>query len=261
ERVGPASPVASQGAGMVRLAFFSLFLGVGVSSVNSHLALFSTSTLGVSSVQAGALVAILGAAGVVGRIFWTGRASRWGAGRLLTPLAAGAVLGPVLLWASPWVTSLVWVAALFVGGLGVAANAVSMVSVITRSSAAAVGSATAVVSAGFFAGYAVGPPVLGALAGWVSYQQAWWWGGLPSALAAVVMAPYPRKEPRGTRRRAGRGHARTGRAGAAGEDPQRARLVVHRRSIATGRGDEGGSVVGQGLERTAQGAARGGPGA
>ena len=199
ERVGPASPVAWQGAGMVRLAFFSLFLGVGVSSVNSHLALFSTSTLGMSSVQAGALVAILGAAGVVGRIFWTGRASRWGAGRLLTPLAAGAVLGPVLLWASPWVTSLVWVAALFVGGVGVAANAVSMVSVIARSSAAAVGSATAVVSAGFFAGYAVGPPVLGALAEAVSYQQAWWWPGLSLMVAAVVMAPFPRKEERGTR--------------------------------------------------------------
>src|SRR5699024_12387627 len=126
--------------------------GAGVSAVDSHLALCSASTLGVWGVRAGALGAILGAAGVVGRIFWAGRACRWGAGRLLAPLAAGAVLGPVLLWASPWVTSLVWVAALFVGGLGVAANAVSMVSVVARSSAAAVGSATGGLSSGFFAG-------------------------------------------------------------------------------------------------------------
>lgn len=192
-RSAPASSTTSRSAGVVRLAFFSLFLGVGVSSVNSHLALFSTSTLEVSSVQAGALVAILGAAGVVGRIFWTGRASHWGAATLLAPLAAGAVLGPVLLWASPWVPPLVWGAALVVGGLGVAANAVSMVAVVARSSAASVGRATAVVSAGFFAGFAVGPPVLGVLAEAVSYQQAWWWPGVALMIAAVVMAPWERK--------------------------------------------------------------------
>ena len=186
----PAPAPTSRGAGVARLAFFSLFLGVGVSSVNSHLALFSASTLEVSGVQAGALVAILGAAGVVGRVFWTGRASRWGAAKLLAPLAAGAVLGPVLLWTSPWVPQLVWVAALVVGGLGVAANAVSMVAVVARSSAAAVGRATAVVSAGFFAGFAVGPPVLGVLAEAVSYQQAWWWPGAALMVASVVMAPW-----------------------------------------------------------------------
>lgn len=186
---GGTSRVAAEagtGATVLRLAIFSLFLGVGVSSVSTHLALFSTSALSLSTVQAGVLVAVLGTMGVVGRLFWSARASRSGAAVLLTPMATGAMAGPILLVASLWWPPLVWFAALCMGALAVAANAVSMVAVISMAPSASVGRATAWVAAGFFAGFAVGPPVLGLLAEQFGYGIAWWWPGAALLCAAVT---------------------------------------------------------------------------
>ncbi|WP_160049401.1 MFS transporter [Nocardiopsis sp. JB363] len=190
-----APPTWSQ---VAPLAFFSVFLGVGVSSVNAHLTLFSTTDLGLSAVQGGALLAVLGAAGVAGRVFWTGRAARSGATPLLAPLAAGAAAGPVLLWASLWWGPLVWLAALVVGGLAVAANAVSMVAVVSGVSPSSVGRASAWVAAGFFTGFAVGPAVLGLVAQAWGYGTAWLWPAVALVCAAAIAARRPwRDRPRG----------------------------------------------------------------
>ncbi|MEV2275879.1 MFS transporter [Nocardiopsis sp. NPDC049922] len=181
---------------VARLAVFSLFLGVGVSSMNAHVGLFAADELGLAPVAAGLVVAVLGVAGVLGRVLWAARAGQRGAFGLLAPLAGGAVLGPALLVAAAWVPGLVYPAAVAVGGLAVAANAVSMIAVMSAVPGPRAGRATALVSAGFFAGFAVGPGVLGALAETAGYTYAWGWPALALLAAGATAAPWLRKEGR-----------------------------------------------------------------
>jgi len=86
-------------------------------------------------------------------------------GALLAPLAAGAIVASLaLIAASRWSPVWVWVAVLGIGACAVAANAVSMVTVIAVACPGQVPRDSAVVSAGFFAGFAVGPTLAGLLA-------------------------------------------------------------------------------------------------
>ncbi|MFI6578890.1 MFS transporter [Nocardiopsis sp. NPDC050513] len=181
---------------VARLAVFSLFLGAGVSSMNAHVGLFAADELGLAPVAAGLVVAVLGVAGVLGRVLWAARAGRRGAFGLLAPLAGGAVLGPALLAAASWVPELVYPAAVAVGGLAVAANAVSMIAVMSAVPGPRAGRATALVSAGFFAGFAVGPGVLGALAETAGYTYAWGWPALALLAAGATATPWLRGEER-----------------------------------------------------------------
>ncbi|GAB3483988.1 hypothetical protein GCM10027521_24060 [Amycolatopsis cihanbeyliensis] len=176
------------------LAGFSVLLGAGISAVNTYIALYGTSQLDISAGVAGGLIAALGIAGIVGRMGWSAVAARRGLpGALLAPLALGAVLAALLLAAAaPFGSAFAGVGAVGVGAFAVAANAVSMVTVITTARPEQVGKDSAVVAAGFFAGFAVGPPALGMLAaaaggryeaGWLlvaveflgAAGVAWWW--------------------------------------------------------------------------------------
>ncbi|CAM5244816.1 MFS transporter [Streptomyces tanashiensis] len=78
-------PAPSRTGGPVPwLAAFSLFLGAGIASVNTYLALFGSRRLGMGPTVAGALVAVLGVAGIAGRArLVPGRHARPG------PVAAG----------------------------------------------------------------------------------------------------------------------------------------------------------------------------
>ncbi|WP_439657228.1 MFS transporter [Lentzea sp. HUAS TT2] len=150
-----------------RLAGFSVLLGSGIAAVNTYVALFAAEELGFRAPVAAGLVAVLGVVGIVGRILWSRAAGR-SAGSLLVWLCAGAVLSPVLLLTGA--PALAWVAMVVVGGCAVAANAISMLLVVASSAGPELGRNSALVSAGFFAGFAVGPPVFGLLgytAGWV----------------------------------------------------------------------------------------------
>ncbi|MFF7358654.1 MFS transporter [Streptomyces filipinensis] len=156
------------------LAAFSLLLGCGIASVNTYLALYGVRRLGLGPTAAGALVAVLGIAGVAGRVGWSkvaGQPSRavW----LPCGLAAGAVGAALLLAASAYAHPLAWGAAVAVGVFAVAANAVSMVLVMQRAAPGRAGQDSALVSAGFFAGFAIGPPLFGLLAGAGRYGTGW----------------------------------------------------------------------------------------
>jgi len=175
------------------LCVFSILLGAGISAVNTYLSLFANIQLGFPVPVAGGLVAVLGVAGMAGRIGWARLAGRTRSGALLAPLSAGAVAAALALAAAArFGPSWVWLGALGVGGFAVAANAVSMVTVVTRARPDQVGRDSAVVSAGFFTGFAIGPTLLGALAqddggrferGWtvvaaeflLAALLAWWW--------------------------------------------------------------------------------------
>ncbi|MEU8953482.1 MFS transporter [Streptomyces sp. NPDC048518] len=156
------------------LAVFSLLLGCGIASVNTYLSLYGAERLGWGPTAAGALVAVLGIAGIAGRVGWSkvaGDPDR--ARRLPAALSAGAVAAALLLAASTYAHPLVWLAAIAVGVFAVSANAVSMVLVMQRAAPGRAGQDSALVSAGFFAGFAVGPPLFGLLASAGRYGAGW----------------------------------------------------------------------------------------
>ncbi|MDK1473156.1 MFS transporter [Streptomyces sp. 549] len=171
------------------LAAFSVFLGAGIASVNTYLSLFGDRRLDLGPTAAAALVAVLGAAGVAGRVGWSKAARPGRAEWLPAVLAAGAVGAALLLVASGRVSWLVWVAAVAFGVFAVAANAVSMVLVVQRAAPGRAGRAgqdSALVAAGFFAGFAVGPPLFGLLARCDRYGTGWLLVAAEFAVAAAV---------------------------------------------------------------------------
>lgn len=173
-----------------RLAVFSLLLGCGIASVNTYLALFGSQRLGLSPTTAAALVAVLGVAGIGGRMGWSRAAGRPGrAASLPVLLATGAVGAVLLLAAAVLAHPLVWVAAIAVGSFAVSANAVSMVLVMQRAAPGRAGQDSALVSAGFFAGFAVGPPLFGALVSASGYVPGWLLVAAEFVAAAMVAVP------------------------------------------------------------------------
>ncbi len=146
------------------LCVYSLFLGAGIASVNTYLALYGARALDLGATVAAALVAVLGITGIAGRVGWS-RAARPGrAERLPALLACGALVAACLLAAARWAGPLVWVGAAAVGVFAVSANAVSMVLVMQRTAPGRAGQDSALVAAGFFAGFALGPPCFAPLA-------------------------------------------------------------------------------------------------
>ncbi|MEU8520051.1 MFS transporter [Streptomyces sp. NBC_01216] len=168
------------------LAAFSLFLGAGIASVNTYLALFGAQGLGMGPAVAGALVAVLGVAGIAGRVGWSRAATPGRAPWLPGLLAGGAVGAAVLLAAADRAGPLVWAGAVTVGLFAVSGNAVSMVLVMQRSAPGRAGQDSALVAAGFFAGFAVGPPLFGMLAERGRYGQGWMLVAAEFAAAGAV---------------------------------------------------------------------------
>ncbi|WSW02248.1 MFS transporter [Streptomyces sp. NBC_01006] len=197
-----AAPVASlvpRGA-IAWLAVFSLFLGCGIASVNTYVALFGVRKLGMGPTEAAALVAVLGVAGIAGRVGWSKAARPGRAEWLPGALAAGAVLAACLLAAALYAPPLVWVAAVAVGVFAVSGNAVSMVLVMQRAAPGRAGQDSALVAAGFFAGFAVGPPLFGLLAQAGRYGPGWLLVAAEfTAAAAVATAWAVRERRRGPR--------------------------------------------------------------
>ncbi|WP_435186714.1 MFS transporter [Streptomyces sp. bgisy126] len=185
---GAASgPAPSRRGGPVPwLAAFSLFLGAGIASVNTYLALFGSQRLDMGPTVAGALVAVLGVAGIVGRVGWSRAATPGRAPWLPGLLAGGAVGAAVLLAVAVRVGPLVWVAAVAVGVFAVSGNAVSMVLVMQRSAPGRAGQDSALVAAGFFAGFAVGPPLFGLLVERGRYGEGWGLVAVEFAVAGAV---------------------------------------------------------------------------
>ncbi|TWE20313.1 putative MFS family arabinose efflux permease [Kitasatospora atroaurantiaca] len=186
-RGGSAGAAASGAVG--RLAVFSFLLGCGVASVNTYLALFGTQRLGLSATVAAVPVAVLGLAGIAGRVGWSRAANGDGRAEALPSLLAlGAVGAALLLAAAALLHPLVWPAAVAVGVFAVSANAVSMVLVMRRSAPGRAGQDSALVSAGFFAGFAVGPPLFGLAVSAAGYGPGWLLVACEFAGAAAVTA-------------------------------------------------------------------------
>lgn len=195
---GPSTSLVPRGA-IAWLAVFSLFLGCGIASVNTYVALFGAQRLGMGPTAAGALVAVLGVAGIAGRVGWSKAARPGRAEWLPGALAAGAVGAAALLVAAPGAGPLVWVAAVAVGVFAVSANAVSMVLVMQRSAPGRAGQDSALVAAGFFTGFAVGPLLFGPLANAGRYGTGWLLVAAEFGVACGVGATWAVRERAGER--------------------------------------------------------------
>ncbi|WP_240676521.1 MFS transporter [Streptomyces sp. B27] len=185
----PAPPASTSYVprGMVAwLAAFSLFLGAGIASVNTYLALYGAERLGMGPTMAGGLVAVLGVAGIFGRIGWSKAARPGWAEWLPALLACGAVGAAALLAGGLLAIPLVWAGAVAIGVFAVSGNAVSMVLVVQRAAPGRAGADSALVAAGFFAGFAVGPPLFGLLAESGRYGTGWVLVAVEFAVAGAV---------------------------------------------------------------------------
>ncbi|MYT24767.1 MFS transporter, partial [Streptomyces sp. SID7760] len=107
-----------------------------------------------------------------------------------------AVPAACLLAAAPYVHPLVWVAAVAVGVFAVSANAVSMVLVMQRAAPGRAGQDSALVAAGFFAGFAVGPPLFAPLAEAGRYGRGWLLVAAEFAAAAALATAWAVRERR-----------------------------------------------------------------
>lgn len=197
----PGGAVPVPGGPVVPLAVFSLFLGAGIASVNTYLALFGAQRLGLAPTAAGALVAVLGATGIVGRVGWA-KAARPGRAEWLPGwLATGAVPAALLLAAAVTAAPLVWAGAVAVGVFAVSANAVTMVLVMQRAAPGRAGQDSALVAAGFFAGFAWGPPLFGTLAQGDRYGTGWLLVAAEFAVAGAVAFHWAVRDRRTRQRR------------------------------------------------------------
>lgn len=106
-----------------------------------------------------------------------------------------------LLAASLWAPPLIWPAVVAVGVFAVSGNAVSMVLVMQRAGPGRAGQDSALVSAGFFAGFAVGPPLFGVLAEAGRYGAGWLLVAAEFAVACAIATAWAVRE-RGARTRA-----------------------------------------------------------
>lgn len=184
----PSVLIACPGRRAARLGVFSVLLGCGVSAINTYLAMYGSTELGMSDGAAAGLVAVLGVAGIGGRVWWTRRSAALDdPALLLGPLALGSAAAAGLIAGAARVGSwVVWIGVVGIGGCAVAANAVSMMAVITGGAPERVGRDSAAVSAGFFSGFILGPTVFGATVHAGSYGLGWLFVVGVFVVAAVV---------------------------------------------------------------------------
>ncbi|MDX3659822.1 MFS transporter [Streptomyces sp. ID05-26A] len=185
----PAEAGPNEGVGdRVRaLAVFSLALGFGLASVNTFFALYGVERLGLSAPVAAWLIAVMGLAGIAGRVWWSGAAGRSDdPAAVLPPLSLGAVVSVAVVALADGAHWLVWFGAAGIGVFAVAGNAVSMVAVMRAVPQKLAGRAAAVASTGFFGGFAVGPPVTGLVVSGAGYPWLWVTVGVVFGVAAGI---------------------------------------------------------------------------
>lgn len=164
---GPARP--AKHPGMVwALALFGLINGIGVQATNVYIPLFAVREMGFSLVLGGATAALAGVIGVIARVTWARRMAKGASGpRLLLVLALIALGGAVLFLiadAAGWAL-LVWVAVAFHGISALGVSVVLMAALMRAIPASSMVSASGMVTAGMFFGFALGPLLMGIIVG------------------------------------------------------------------------------------------------
>ena len=182
--------------GMVwALAAFGLLNGIGVQATNVYMPLFAVRELDFSLVLGGVTAAVAGAVGVMARVGWARVMARGASGPLvLLSLGLLALVGAACFygaWATDWAV-LMWAAVALHGISALGVSVVVMSALMRVIPSESMASASGVVTAGMFAGFAAGPVAMGAIIsspggfqlGWVAVGAVYL---VCAALAAVLI--------------------------------------------------------------------------
>ncbi|MFI7397996.1 MFS transporter [Micrococcus luteus] len=147
-------------------AAIAFLTGLGMQATNTYLPLFAVETLGMTLVAGGAAAAVSGVVGVLSRIGWSRRMSSGDRPTtLLTVICLGAVAGVVVFLAADLLDlpALLWVGAAVHGLTVLGANVVINAGLLSEVPAERLGRATGANSMGMYAGFALGPLLMGVL--------------------------------------------------------------------------------------------------
>ncbi|MDN5773500.1 MAG: MFS transporter [Brevibacterium aurantiacum] len=186
------SPKPQRYPGMVwALAAFGLLNGIGVQATNVYMPLFAVRELDFSLVLGGVTAALAGVIGVIARVSWARAMARGASGlRLLLILALIALAGATLFLVAgvsgqAW---LLWVAVALHGISALGVSVVLMSALMRSIPSASMASASGMVTAGMFAGFAVGPLGMGFLIGSSAGFTAGWMAVAAVYLLCAVLA-------------------------------------------------------------------------
>ncbi|QXI41379.1 MFS transporter [Pseudomonas wayambapalatensis] len=161
---GASTTLRRPSAGLALLMAVQCSVAIALSSFVTYLGVFARAQE-VPAVLAGSLVAVFGVMGIVARVLLTPLAARLRDESLmlgaLCALAALAVFS--LSRATPQAWIWLWVGSIGMGLTAVATNAVAMSMVLRDRAFGAPAASASLLSVGFFAGFALGPPLFGAL--------------------------------------------------------------------------------------------------
>lgn len=189
---GPSPTRPARHPGMVwALALFGLINGIGVQATNVYMPLFAVREMSFSLVLGGATAALAGIIGVIARVTWARRMAKGASGpHLLLVLALIALAGAVLFLiadAAGW-GLLVWVAVAFHGISALGVSVVLMAALMRAIPAASMASASGVVTAGMFFGFALGPLLMGVVVGSPGGFELGWVAVGATYLLCVILA-------------------------------------------------------------------------
>lgn len=177
------------------LTGYIALMAAGMQATNVYVPLFAHQELRFGPTAAGAIVAVVGGAGLVARVMWGAIADRVGRPLgVLAGLAVLSVLASILLLIAlhaslPW---LAWGAATIHGIAALPANVVVMLTLIRLTKSEAVGRASGVLAVGMFLGFATGPASFGYIVDQSGdYTAAWLAVAACYSLAAGLMCLRP----------------------------------------------------------------------
>ena len=159
------------------LSTFGFINGAGVQATNVYLPLFAVRELDFSLVAGGFTAAVAGIIGVSARVGWGALMSRGiSAPKLLLLLASMATGGGISFLLAQQLDSavLLWLAVALHGASALGVSVVLMAALLRVIPASRLGSASGIVTAGQFAGFTLGPVLMGVLVGSSGGFSAGW---------------------------------------------------------------------------------------
>lgn len=184
-----AGSASDLGARVRWLRYYAVFMGVGMSAITTYLPLHAVQNVGLSLVEGGLVVTLLGGTAVVARLAWATVAERTREpATVLAVLAIGGGLSLAAISMAPTVgTWLLWVGAAIAGATAGSWNVVAHLTVVSEIEPERAATATGLVQATFLVGLAVGAPLFGVLVESTgSFTLAWLVAGALSGAALAT---------------------------------------------------------------------------